>query len=384
MYAGYRRCVNYKMAVSRNTNIDVFFNLVRAGLWEQDVQLALYGIIDFNEVYRLAEEQSVVGLVAAGIEHIVYVKVSQEVALTFVGSALQLEQRNKAMNQFIGVLIEKLRAADIYTLLVKGQGVAQCYERPLWRAAGDIDFYLSNTNYEKAKALLIPLAKSIDSEDKGRLHVGMTIGSWVVELHGTMHAGISRRMNKVSDDVHHNIFYSGNVRRWNNNGVQVFLPSPNNDIIIVFNHFITHFYGEGIGLRQICDWCRLLWTYKESINHGLLESRIRKMGLTSEWKTFASFAVGWLGMPIVAMPFYSSDNIWARKASKIAEHIIETGSFGLKKDNSYRMKNSRWKVYFITMYMRTGEFWKIAKIFPRNSIFFFLNYMRSRVRVILQ
>lgn len=85
-------------------------------------------------MYRLAEEQSVVGLVSAGIEHIVDVRVPQEVALTFAGSALQLEQRNKAMNQFIGVLIEKLRAADIYTLLVKGQGVAQCYERPLWRA----------------------------------------------------------------------------------------------------------------------------------------------------------------------------------------------------------------------------------------------------------
>ena len=137
MYAGYRRCVNYKMAVSRNTNIDVFFNLVRAGLWEQDVQLALYGIIDFNEVYRLAEEQSVVGLVAAGIEHIVDVKVSQEVALTFVGSALQLEQRNKAMNQFIGVLIEKLKLFPNEIILRNkiaeryAQIFQSCYQTPI-------------------------------------------------------------------------------------------------------------------------------------------------------------------------------------------------------------------------------------------------------------
>ena len=47
-----------------------FFALVRAGLWEQDVQLASYGEIDFAEVLRLSEEQSGVGLVAAGIEHI--------------------------------------------------------------------------------------------------------------------------------------------------------------------------------------------------------------------------------------------------------------------------------------------------------------------------
>ena len=45
-----------------------FFALLRAGLWEQEVQLQPYGEVDFAEVLELAEEQSVVGLVAAGIE----------------------------------------------------------------------------------------------------------------------------------------------------------------------------------------------------------------------------------------------------------------------------------------------------------------------------
>lgn len=30
------------------------------------------------------------------------------------------------MNKFVGQLIEKLRKEDIYALLVKGQGIAQC------------------------------------------------------------------------------------------------------------------------------------------------------------------------------------------------------------------------------------------------------------------
>lgn len=48
-------------------------------------------------------------------------------------------QRNKTMNALVAELIKKLRNKDVYTLLVKGQVVAQCYERPLWRCAGDID-----------------------------------------------------------------------------------------------------------------------------------------------------------------------------------------------------------------------------------------------------
>ena len=140
-----------------DNNQQVFFALVQAGLWGQNVRLSQYGQIDLNEVYRLAEEQSVVGLVAAGMEHVTDVKVPQQVVLTFVGGALQLEQRNLAMNAFIAKLIERLREEDIYALLVKGQGVAQCYERPLWRSSGDVDFYLSDSNFEKAKQFFRPL-----------------------------------------------------------------------------------------------------------------------------------------------------------------------------------------------------------------------------------
>lgn len=57
-----------------------------------------------------------------------------------------IEQRNKGMNIFISELIDKLQKEDIYAILVKGQGIAQCYEKPLWRSSGDIDLLLSDSN----------------------------------------------------------------------------------------------------------------------------------------------------------------------------------------------------------------------------------------------
>lgn len=51
-------------------NTEAFFALLRAGLWETEVRLSSSDIIDFKEVLRVAEEQSVVGLLAAGIEHV--------------------------------------------------------------------------------------------------------------------------------------------------------------------------------------------------------------------------------------------------------------------------------------------------------------------------
>ena len=52
---------------SDKTNQKTFFELLRAGLWEKDVQLLPNKDIVFSAIMRLAEEQSIVGLVAAGL-----------------------------------------------------------------------------------------------------------------------------------------------------------------------------------------------------------------------------------------------------------------------------------------------------------------------------
>ena len=385
-----------------NNNERAFLEFVAAGLWgEVSPEIRIDGTTDWQELYRLATEQSVLGLVLAGLEHS-DVKPPQVMLLQWIGEVQVIEQRNKAMNAFIANLISRLRKEDIYTLLVKGQGIAQCYERPLWRACGDVDLYLSKDNYEKAKALLNPLAQSVENEDKRRLHLGMNIDGWVVELHGTMYTYISKRINKVNDEVHQDIFFNGNVRSVEFNvscsqvsrksngatSVQVFLPSADNDVIVIFNHFINHFYGEGVGLRQICDWCRLLYTYRESLNHGLLEQRIRMAGLMTEWRAFGAFAVEYLGMPEEAMPLFPNSSKWKvssykRKAEKICRLIIETGNFGHNKDEGYRKTHSKLVGNFITAWKRFKEFARIATIFPMNAPRFYITYLFNRIRAVV-
>ena len=92
-----------------DTNLEAFFELLKAGLWENEVRLSAFQGVDFNVVFKLAQEQSVVGLVAAGLEYVTDVKVPKEDVLQFVGSALQIEQRNLAMNAFVAKLIGRLR-----------------------------------------------------------------------------------------------------------------------------------------------------------------------------------------------------------------------------------------------------------------------------------
>ena len=367
-----------------SNNQRVFLELLRAGLWgNENPDIRIDGATDWQEVYRFATEQSTLGLVLAGLEHS-DVKPPKELLLQWIGEVQAIEHRNKAMNGFVASLIERLRAEDVYTILVKGQGIAQCYERPLWRACGDVDLFLNEDNYKKALQILSPLASAIEEEDVYSHHIAMTIDGWAVELHGTLRSGLWERIDKEIDRVQNDVFSGGRVRSWMDGQTQVFLPAADEDVVFVFSHILQHFYKEGIGLRQICDWCRLLWTYKDSINNGLLEYRIRKMGVMTEWKAFAALAVDYLGMPVEAMPFYSNDMKWKRKAARVMEFVLETGNFGHNRDYSYQKKYPYiiYKVISFWKHLKDGAFF--FSIFPLDSIKVTWRRMVVGVSVVLQ
>lgn len=367
---------------------EVFFSLLRAGLWTdiESADMRNQGFaesVDWGEVYQLAEEQSVIGVVLAGIEYS-NDKPHQELLLQWIGEVQMLEQQNKTMNGFIAELIERLRTAEIYSLLLKGQGIAQCYERPLWRCCGDVDLFLSDDNYNRAKDLLVPIASEVEKEYAREKHLGMTIDGFVVELHGTLRSGLSSRVEKGLDEIKRAVFYDGKVRSWADDRTMVFMLNADEDVVYVFTHMLQHFFKEGLGLRQVCDWCRLLWTYRLKLDLQLLESRIRRMGLMTEWKVFGTFAVEYLGMPSEAMPFFSTDAKWKKKADKICAFILEVGNMGHNRDMSYFEKYPYLIRKVCSMGRRSGDLMRHARIFPLDSLIFFprimFNGLTSAVR----
>ena len=389
-------------------NQKFFFELLKAGLWggQRPVQefksLIVQDSVDWEEVYQLAQEQSVQGIVLSGLEELktkgIELSIPKVLLLQWIGEVQVIEQWNKEMSVFVAELIEKLRKEDIYAILVKGQGIAQCYERPLWRSSGDIDLLLSDSNYDKAKDVLLPLATDIEQEYAHFKHLGMTINGWVVELHGTLHSRLSKRVDRMIDKMQGNVFFGGNVRSWDNNGTQVFIPAQNEDVIFVFTHILHHFYIEGVGLRQICDWCRLLWTYRESLNYGLLESRIREAGLMSEWMAFYNLASRYLGMPDLdsrltgvesatsrhssnkfgsehdsIADFMICDSRYDKKADRIVDFVMETGNFGHNRHNADGKLVSLWH--------KTKDFARHAQVFPLDSIKFYFHFVWDGIKV---
>ena len=384
------------MRNGKNDIQQAFLELMRGGLWENEVRLSQFGEVDYEEVMRLAEEQSVVGLVTAGLEHVKDVKVPQEWVLQFVGQSLQIEQRNEAMNAFIEDLYGRMQRRDMYSILMKGQGIAQCYERPLWRTSGDIDLLVNGDNYDRAKEWFRTIGQVDEDENEFRKRVNMTVDSWDVELHGTMRGLLGQRIERGIDEAQRDVFHGGSVRSWYNGKITVFLPSADNDVIFIFTHILQHFFRGGIGLRQICDWCRLMWTYRAELDLRLLESRIKRMGVMSEWRAFAALAVEYLGMPVEAMPFFNqnedaneNDGSWTSqaagpsatgspqvnenrrlkwKAERIMNYVMEVGNFGHNRDMSYKTEKPFMVRMMISLKHRTSDFMKQVMVFPLDAV----------------
>ena len=360
-----------------DNNKKAFFVLLRAGLFPDHgegvmVHDTLFMDVNWGKVYQIAQEQSVQGVVLQGIEELraknIELSVPKVLLLQWIGEVQLIEQRNKEMNIFLARLIENLKSEGIRCALVKGQGIAQCYERPLWRSSGDIDLLLDEENYFKASSYLPNRANQVKENRMDIKHFEMSFGTWVVELHGTLHGEWSRRADRVIDDIQADSFRKNNFRIWKNNNVEALLPSPDVDVLFVFSHILQHFFIGGIGLRQICDWCRLLWTFRTSLNQELLESRIREAGLMSEWKAFGAFAVVYLGMPVGAIPLYSDDSRWKRKASRLLDFVMETGNFGHNRDESYKMKYPVVIRLFISFRRRVKDTYKHFCIFPLDAL----------------
>ena len=349
--------------------MNYLLELLRISLWNEGELSGLPTEEEWNEMLETAKKQTLVGLLFCGIDILPQEqRPPKKLLLQWIGLTQITEQRNEALNRYLAKLVRKLRKENITVVLVKGQGVAQCYESPLRRESGDIDFLVDEDNYRLGKELLTKHAQKVHEENTFDKHFSVDMKGCIVELHGSMRSMLPKRADNMIDEVQEDTLKNGKTRIWLNNEVEIALPSPDNDVIFVFTHILKHFFHYGIGLRQVCDWCRLLWTYKESIDKELLEERLNKMGLMSEWKAFGALAVDKLGMPADAMPFYSSEKSWKRKADRILSFIIKTGNFGHNRDTSYQHKYTFIVRKAISFKRHIGDSLSHFLIFPKDSV----------------
>lgn len=311
-----------------------FFSLLRAGLWESDIDdLSHFPLSDavWKKLFDIAVMQTVEGVVFAGILKLPPALLPPKPLMLQWTLRIELiERRNKWMNNRISEQVTFFTQQGVTPYLLKGQGLAKCYPNPYLRSCGDVDWYIDRrVDYKKIIHLF---------EQRGQkttYSAGFSANTvWAgcdVELHQRMldihNPFITRYIKNLQQEQ------ESNSLKITHNAVHWRLPSPILTQIQVNAHILKHLLSYGIGLRQLCDSARVCYTYADQIEGAKLSGIYKKLGILRWIHVLHAALVDFLGLPLDKLPF-------ARKQVKsrwLIDKVLQSGNFGFY-DDRYDMQ----------------------------------------------
>lgn len=302
-----------------------FFSLLRSGLWGTEADASLFdSTTDWMSLFQIAKSQSTLALVYDGILTLPReLRPERRLFLQWSNIVAQIEEENDHLNDRLHEVFDLFQQQGLTPILLKGQGVAQCYRHPEHRQCGDIDVFIGKQDYDKANALLRVEATSEHEENEK--HTGFRWKGVEIETHRLITRLSSPRANH---------FFQKHVSQWFPHGREVLiknqpvsLPDLEFDVMFLVIHATYHLLEGGVGLRQVTDWMCLLHRHRSDINSSKALFLLKKSGFLKAAKAFAALSVDVLGFSPECLPFALTvaDH---RLGEWLLKDILEGGNFG--------------------------------------------------------
>lgn len=260
------------------------------------------------------------------------------------------------LNQDLTTVFAHLKENDLHPVLLKGQGCASYYPNPYLRATGDLDIWIGEKDYEKAKEVLQAFGCEMGLESKK--HQDATLGETGIEIH--------RLSENLTHPLHHKYFKRLTEEQLTREtgfipGTTIPIPPPSFQALQVFMHLWHHFTTSGIGLRQFVDLALILHQDHEQIVPTQLQAHLKHLGRTEAWGMIGNILVDIMGLPQEEFPLYSTR--YQEKAEKIFQLVLQEGNFG-QKNGRAGGKVSFWKRKFTNFYIWLKRLHAIYSISP--------------------
>ena len=246
----------------KQSSADRFFQLLRFSIGAFDV--FSYDISGgmWKDMYEIAQQQSLLGILFYGIEKHPEMRPPRELLLKWYAISEQIKSANLKTNRVAVELSEFFHEQGFRSCILKGQGIALMYPNPYIRMSGDIDIWLEGGPKE-----IIRYVRKRNPNGKACYH--------------HVDAGIYQG---VEVEVHYrpsfmnNLIHNRRLQRWfeeqaeeqfshevelPDGGGMICVPTTEFNLIYQMAHICNHVIHEGIGLRQMMDYYYLLLKAKE-------------------------------------------------------------------------------------------------------------------------
>ena len=312
-----------------------FLELLRAGLWgvAADPENFKPDSVDWKAVLRVAKEQTMLAVVADGIETLPKeLWPPKEAMLKLMMLRVKTGQMHALLNSTIAQIVRALDAQGVSSVLLKGQGIAQNYRRPESRTCGDIDLYTGLGGYQRAYEIIEALHEGRPHKEAAECthHLHTDLNGVEVEIHRKTSFLHGKRMDADFQAWTRESLDGkfGELESWDNGGTAVGLAPATYNAFFILHHAVRHMTTEGVGFRQICDWVMLLHKCHAQVDAEVLGRKLEELRMTRIWQEFGRLAVNFLGLPASEMPHAPADLAPTRRTHLLLRHIFISGNFG--------------------------------------------------------
>lgn len=344
-----------------------FNTLLRAGLWGTPVDASLFGVdTNWTELYQLAKAQTVTAILLDGIQALpAECRPPRALYLQWCSDMMVIEEKNHKLNRELANVVELAHQIGACPVLVKGQGVAQCYREPLHRQSGDIDLYIGSKKFEELNQILRSEATS--EEEETYKHTTLTWHNVTIENHQVLISLSSpfknRKLQRCIRQWHD---HPASLRTVSVEGCQVYMPPVEFDVVYVLLHAVLHFLNEGIGVRHVCDWMCLLHTYTGRMDKKKVGTLLQEFGLTRAARLFGAVAVEYFGLPAEDLPVpYQSRDL--PDAQWLLDTILREGNFGRYDKQRKKRPKGYWRSKWYTLMRAVGRCIEMKRLSPSEA-----------------
>lgn len=287
--------------------------------------------MNWQELYSFASKQALLGLCFNGIERLgkEYPEelkqnpIGRELLMTWMGKAQQIHRQNMKVNVVAGKLFSMLREDGMRCCVLKGQRNALMYPNPYSRTPGDIDVWV---NASRERIMEYASKKFELGEDIRLQHLETSLDGVPVELHffpcsmnnPIYYARLQKWFRRNAD------LQCSNVVSLPDGIGEIAIPTTAFNVVYQLTHLYHHFFDEGIGMRQIIDYCYVVNNDELLVIRDTLQRELKYLGL---WKFARAVmyvlheALGLSGEKMIAP-------MDEKRGELLLAEILEGGNFG--------------------------------------------------------
>lgn len=237
----------------------------------------------------------------------------------------QIVMQQQRTEQFLNIY-QKLLAANLKPLVIKGLICRQLYPQSDFRCSSDEDIWIKPEDFNTCFQVLTDnnfrcTNKQLITDDflNTVQTINFTNNILTIEVHINPF-GTSDNLHKQMNNYFKNVFDDSISIEIENQ--TIYTLNPTNHYLFLIIHLYKHFISAGVGIRQVLDILIFYQHYQKDIDNNKIKTILKDLHINNLYDAIMQIGKKYLGFNLIP------NNQTIKNIDKLTDNLIENGCFG--------------------------------------------------------